>query len=360
MLKNPKKIDFVLLSVILIILAIGILTLASISAAFSQKNFGNPYYFLKRQIIVGLLPGTILGFFVFKIELNFFKKWALALFLINLILTAMVFIPGLGTERLGAIRWLKLGPISFQPSEFLKITSILYFSALFCKKRKERENLLAFLATILIISIFLIAQPDISTLGMIVLVSIFIYFAAGNPFWHILLMGIGGILILTMLIKFEPYRLNRILAFLNPEKDPMGIGYHSKQALIAVGSGGIGGLGIGMSRQKFGFLPQSISDSIFAAFAEETGFLGSATLIFLFLIFLWRGFEISKRTKDQFSKLLAFGITSLFSLQAFLNIASMVRILPLMGMPLPFISYGGSAMISGLIGIGFLLKISKS
>jgi cell division protein FtsW len=360
MQKDSKKIDWVLFSVILIILAIGILTLASVSAAFSQQKVGNPYYFLKRQMILGFLPGIILAILAFKIKLSFFEKWALIFFLGNLILMAIIFFPIFGRERLGAVRWLEIGPISFQPSEFLKISSILYFSALFCKKRKSRENLLAFLATISIISVFLIKQPDISTLGIIILVSIFIYFAAGNPGWHILLIGFLGILILAMLIKFEPYRLNRVLAFLNPERDPMGISYHQKQALMAVGSGGIYGLGIGMSKQKFGFLPQSISDSIFAIFAEETGFLGSAVLIFLFLIFLWRGFEISKKAKDQFSKLLSLGITCLISLQAFINIASMIRILPLMGMPLPFISYGGSALVSGLIGIGILLNISKS
>lgn len=358
--KNSKKIDWVLVLVIFIILAIGILILASVSAAFSQQKVGNPYYFLKRQMLFGFLPGIILAIFAFKIKLSFFKKWALIFFLANLILMAMVFVPGLGMGRLGAVRWLKIGAISLQPSEFLKLSSILYFCALFSKKRKSSENLLAFLATISIISIFLIKQPDISTLGIIFLASIFIYFAVKNPLWHLLLIGLVAILISTMLIKFEPYRMNRVLAFLNPERDPMGIGYHSKQALIAVGSGGISGLGIGMSRQKFGFLPQSISDSIFAIFAEETGFLGCTILIFLFLIFLWRGFLIARKTNDEFSKLLSLGITSLISLQAFINIASMIRILPLMGMPLPFISYGGSALVSELIGVSLLLKISKS
>lgn len=161
------------------------------------------------------------------------------------------------------------------------------------------------------------------------------------------------------LIKLAPYRAARLLVFLKPEIDPMGIGYQIKQALIAVGSGGISGLGLGMSQQRLGFLPQSISDSIFAILAEETGFIGCLILIFLFLIFLWRGFEIAKVSQNKFSQLAALGITSWITLQALTNIGSMIGILPLTGIPLPFISYGGSALVSELAGVGILLNISK-
>ncbi len=185
------------------------------------------------------------------------------------------------------------------------------------------------------------------------------YFVASTPIWQTLsicLIAAGG---LFALIKIAPYRLNRLLVFLKPATDPMGIGYQIKQALIAVGSGGIIGVGLGMSRQKFGFLPQSIGDSIFAIFSEETGFIGAFILVFLFATLAWRGFKIAKNCQDKFSQLLASGITFWIILQTFINIGSTVGILPLSGIPLPFISYGGTALVNELVAMGILLNISK-
>jgi len=382
MKKHP---DYILIGVVVILIILGILILASVSAPLSQQRFGNTYYFLNHQLLFGLLLGILLAFLVFKIRLDFFKKWASPLLLINLILLAMVFLPKIGYSAGGAARWLSLGPISFQPSEFLKLTSILYFAAWLTSRtgakkfgggRTEKgynpptalppkagpsfgQTFVAFLIVIGLISSLLIFQPDISTLGIIVLVATLMYFLAETPLWHsilFVLLGAGGLL---TLIKLAPYRAARLLVFLKPEIDPMGIGYQIKQALIAVGSGGISGLGLGMSQQRLGFLPQSISDSIFAILAEETGFIGCLILIFLFLIFLWRGFEIAKVSQNKFSQLAALGITSWITLQALTNIGSMIGILPLTGIPLPFISYGGSALVSELAGVGILLNISK-
>ena len=368
MKKHP---DYILIGVVVILIILGILILASVSAPLSQQRFGNTYYFLNHQLLFGLLLGILLAFLVFKIRLDFFKKWASPLLLINLILLAMVFLPKIGYSAGGAARWLSLGPISFQPSEFLKLTSILYFAAWLTSRtgakkfgggRTEKgfsQTFIAFLIVVGLISSLLIFQPDISTLGIIVLVATLMYFLAETPLWHsilFVLLGAGGLL---TLIKLAPYRAARLLVFLKPEIDPMGIGYQIKQALIAVGSGGISGLGLGMSQQRLGFLPQSISDSIFAILAEETGFIGCLILIFLFLIFLWRGFEIAKVSQNKFSQLAALGITSWITLQALTNIGSMIGILPLTGIPLPFISYGGSALVSELAGVGILLNISK-
>ena len=361
MLKFSKSFDWFLLFIAFCILSAGILILASVSTAFSQEKVGNPYYFLKSQIVKGVIPGLILAIFAFGIKLNFLKKFSLILLIVNLILMGLVFLPNLGIKRLGAVRWLDLGLISLQPSEFLKLTSILYFSAWLSNKEKrgEKESLIAFLLICVFIGVFLVLQPDISTLGIIIMVSILMYFVAGNPLWHSFLMIVGGGLLGLLIIRFKPYRLNRILAFLNPEKYSTTIGYQIKQALMAVGSGGLTGLGLGMSRQKFGFLPQSISDSIFAIFAEETGFIGCSILILLFLFLFWRGFRIAKNSKDEFSKLLAFGITSWIMLQTLINIGSITKLLPLMGVPLPLVSYGGSALVSELIGVGILLNVSK-
>jgi cell division protein FtsW len=366
---KAQKPDYILLTASGFLIALGILILISVSASISQEKFGTIFHFLNHQIFFGLLPGIILAFLLFKIQIRKLKKLAPILLLINIALLAMVFLPKIGVEIRGASRWLNLWFFSVQPSEFLKLTFILYIST-WLNTRKERnfskkpkiflETFIAFLIIVGVISLLLIFQPDISTLGIIVLTATIMYFSFYTPLWHtalILLIGTGGLL---TLIKLAPYRMNRILVFLNPETDPMGIGYQIKQVLIAVGSGGILGPGLGMSVQKFGFIPHSLSDSVFAIFAEEAGFMGSLILIILFLIFAFQGFKISKNSTDKFSQLLALGITSWIVIQGFINISSMIGILPLSGIPLPFISYGGSALTTELAGVGILLNISKT
>lgn len=373
-MKKEADIDYPLLGITIILLLLGILILASVSASISLEKFGNTFYYLQHQLLFGIIPGVILAWVVLKIKFSFIKKVIPLLVVVNLILLATVFFPIVGSEFTGARRWVVLGPFSFQPSEFLKISFVLYLALWlsaktekkYQKNRKksglrtpENRTLLAFLAIIGIVSFLLILQPDISTLGVIGLTGILMYFLAFTPAWHTLLITLGGIGALGALIKIAPYRMNRLTVFLNPNLDPQGIGYQIKQSLIAIGSGGIKGVGLGLSRQKFGYLPGTMSDSIFAIFAEETGLIGSIVLIILFLLFLWRGFTIATRSSDRFLKLAAFGITSWIVIQAFVNIGSMSGLLPLTGIPLPFISYGGSAIITELIGVGLLLKISK-
>jgi len=377
--KKKSSPDYILIITVTLLLFLGILILASVSAHISQVIFGNPHHLLVRQII-SMAIGLALAFLAFKIPLEFLRKIAPLLFLGNLVLLAMVFIPGIGLELEGATRWIRLGLISFQPSEFLKITFILYLAswlALRSEKSKKKSKrlvllnsyktkltafsgtLVAFLFVISLVSLFLIIQPDIGTLVVIISTAILIYFLANMPLWHTALMFLMGSFGLFVLIKIAPYRMDRFLVFLNPELDPLGMGFHIKQAFIAIGSGGIFGVGLGQSIQKYGFLPQPIADSIFAVFAEETGFIGSIILIFLFFIFLWRGFRIGKLSQDKFSQLTAFGITLWIIIQAFVNIGSMIGVVPLTGIPLPFISHGGSALITVLIGVGILLNISK-
>ena len=391
------KPDYILIIVTVILIILGIIILANVSAPLSLERFGTTYYFLNHQLLFGLLPGLILAFLAFRIRLDFLKKWVPLLLLINLILLAMVYLPGLGVEFRGAARWINLGPISFQPSEFLKLTFILYLAAWLASpvrnqrfsnganrignekpSRKQLRwghsqtrylpeaggwwggcSLLTFLIVIGMISLLLIFQPDISTLGIIILVAGLMYFLAKTPLWQSFLIIFIIATFLFSLIKLAPYRAARFLVFFDPAVDPMGIGYQIKQALIAVGSGGISGLGLGMSQMKFGFLPQSIADSIFAIFAEETGFIGSTLLIFLFLVFFWRGFRIGKLSQDKFSQLTAWGITIWICLQSFINIGAMIEVLPLTGIPLPFISYGGSTLVAELVGVGILLNILR-
>ncbi|MDP2741742.1 MAG: FtsW/RodA/SpoVE family cell cycle protein, partial [bacterium] len=273
--------------------------------------------------------------------------------------------------------WISIGKFTFQPSEFLKITAILYLSSWIASKlsdshqkgwisiaKKSYYNViqlfLPFIIFLGVISIILYLQPDISTLGIIGLTLIFIYFSSGAPLWHtflIIITGASGLLYLTIR---EPYRLDRWLVFLNPGADPLGKGLQLNQSLMAIGSGGFFGKGLGMSVQKFGFLPQAMSDSIFAIFAEETGIFGCLILIILFILFAWLGFKIAKNSNDRFAKLTAIGITFWITFQALTNISSVVGIFPLSGIPLPFFSYGGSHLINELIGVGLLLNISKN
>ena len=373
MTRTNNKPDYTLLGTVAVLLVSGIIILASVSASFSYKTFGDTFFLLRHQLLFGVIPGILLAFIAFKIKLSSLKKFAPILLLINLALLVMVFLPVIGSNQEGAARWINLGPFSFQPSELLKLTFILYLASWLSNRTPQQKKfeltkspekfsktLIAFLIIIGLISIFLILQPDISTLGVIVLVGIIMYFLANTPLWHSILIILIGIVGLISLIKIAPYRANRLLVFLKPETDPMGIGYQIKQALIAIGSGGLGGVGLGMSIQKLGFLPQSISDSVFAVFSEETGFIGGLLLISLFLFFLWRGFRVAKRAQDKFCQLTALGITSWIIIQTFVNIGSMIGILPLTGIPLPFISYGGSALVSEMIGVGILLNISKT
>jgi len=367
--KVKNRPDYPLIIIVAILIIFGVLILSSVSFIISQERFGTSFYYLNHQVLYGLIPGLILAYFSYKINLNLLKKWIPIFLLINLFFLILVFVPKFGLTSGGASRWVSLGPLSFQPSEFLKIIFILYLASWLESRTKlvklsqpEKgfsQTLIAFLIILFFISLILIYQPDASTLGIILITATLMFFLAGTPLWHTLLIGLIGLGVLILVVKIAPYRANRIAVLFNPEADPMGIGYHLKNALIAVGSGGISGLGLGLSMQKFKFLPQSISDSIFAIFAEETGFIGSFILLLLCLIFFWRGFKIGKRSKDQFSRLTAFGITIWITLQTFFNIGSMIGILPLSGIPLPFISYGGSALISELIGVGILLNISK-
>jgi len=362
--------DYALIIVIFVLLLFGILVQASVSAIFAQEKFGKPTYYLFHQLSWGIVPGVFLAFFAFKINLSFFKKWSWIFILINLILMTLVLVPGIGIISGGAPRWLNFGFFTFQPSEFLKLTFIIYLSAWLAERNKKvlsrdrKKNwqitLLPFLIVVGIIAFLLARQLDLSTLIIILATAGLIYFSAGTPLWHSAFLFLLGLAITYFLIRFTPYRLKRILTLINPLYDPMGFGYQLKQALIGIGSGGIFGVGLGLSSQKFGFLPQTMSDSIFAIFAEEVGFIGASFLVIAFLFFFWRGFKISKGSSDKFSQLFAIGMTSWICLQAFTNIGAMIGIIPLAGIPLPFISYGGSHMVAELIGVGILLNISKS
>lgn len=354
--------DFLLLGLSAALIVFGVLILGSVSSSFSIEKTGNPFYYSSHQLLFGLVPGLMLAFFVYLIPLDKIKKSSFVLLLLSIAFLMTVFLPVIGGETKGAYRWVGIGQFSFQPSELLKVAFIVYGAAWLAARRehkKKNEMLFPFLLILAIIAFLLVLQRDISTLGIISLVGIIMYFLAGMPLWHTAAMIMAGFSALILMVKLAPYRFSRFAVFLDKNLDPLGQGYHINQALIGIGSGGITGVGLGLSFQKFGVLPEPISDSIFAVFAEEMGFIGAFLLIALFVAFAWRCFIVAKRVQDPFAKLVATGIASWITLQAFINIGSMAGILPVAGIPLPFISYGGSALLSELLGLGVLLNISK-
>jgi cell division protein FtsW len=363
-METDKKIDRWLFFGVMALVVFGLVMISSAGVAYSQSRFGDSYYFFKRQLLYGILPGLLALYFFQKFDYRRIKKFTIPLFMATLILLTLVFIPGIGASIYGANRWLQLGPISFQPSEMAKLATILYLAAWLESKGKKKikdffEGYVPFLGIIGVAGFLIIKQPDTGTLGILVLVSLSIYFASGANISHLLSTFILGIIGLLVLIKIEPYRMNRFSVFLNPEMDPRGIGYQINQALLALGTGGIFGLGIGHSRQKFNYLPEPVGDSIFAIIGEELGLLGAVTVIGLFLFVAVRGFFIAKNAPDDFGKLTAVGITSWIIFQAFINIAAMTSLIPLTGVPLPFVSYGGTSLVFLMAGVGILLNISK-
>ena len=362
--------DIILLLCCLLLLVSGVLILASVSSSLSLQRTGTTFYYLNHQLLFGFLPGLLLGSFAFFTPLSFFKKWSFVLLLFSLALLALVFLPGIGGEVGTANRWIYVGGFSFQPSEFLKLAFILYMASWLSSRasstkpdRSEKETFsktfVPFAVVMAVVSAFLILQPDVSTLGVIAATGLVMYFLAGTPLWHTFVLAGFGLAAFAALAVLASYRWERIQVFLDPSLDPLGKGYQLNQALIGIGSGGLFGAGLGLSFQKFGVLPEPISDSIFAVFAEETGFLGSIFLISLFAVFAWRVFVIARRAHERFAGFCAAGIGVWISLQAAVNIASMLALVPLTGIPLPFISYGGSALAVELIALGILLNISK-
>lgn len=366
-MEKKHRPDPILFGICVALVAIGILVLASVSASFSLQRFGTTFYFLNHQLIYGLLPGILLGSIAFFLPLPFLKRLSLPLLIGAIALVGLVFIPGLGVKSGEALRWISVLGFSFQPSELLKPAFIVYLAAWLANRTSQKEKNAAFFPFVVImgaISLFLISQPAISTLGIITITGLAMYFFAGTPVWHtiaLLVGGFGGFFILMKLAAYGKlsYITHRIAVFLDPSLDPLGKGYQIQQALIGIGSGGITGVGLGLSFQKFGSLPEPIGDSIFAIFAEEIGFIGAMFLIALFLAFAWRSFAAAQRIQDPFAKNAAIGIACWICVQAFMNMGAMIGVLPLTGVPLPFISYGGSALIAELIGIGILLNITK-
>ncbi len=337
--------------------AIGVFVLFESSTYTALLSLSDKYYFVKNQAIWFVL-GVIACVLVSRINYKVYYKIALPVLLFSLALLVAVFLPGIGLALKGAHRWINLGVVIVQPSEILKITLTIYLAAWLSVKEKAR--FFAFLLLLSASTLLVILEPDMGTAIIIAATATTVYFLSGAPIRDLLL--IAGVIIIGAfaLVKLEPYRAARLASYQNFDvRDLSKTSYHVRQILIALGSGGLTGVGFGNSTQKYAYLPESTTDSIFAIYAEEAGFFGTTILICLFASLVFSGFTIALAAPDLFGKLLASGIITFIGVQVFTNIASQVVLIPLTGVPLPFISYGGSSLIINLVSIGILLNISR-
>lgn len=349
-----KSFDKTLFYIIIALVILGLVFVADISAPQALNSFNDKFYFLKQQAV-----WAIIGFFsliiISKIHYSFWKKIAVPLFFLSVALLIVVLIPGLSFKALGARRWISIGQINFQPSEIIKLTLALYLA----KVSESSKKPISYILPLALVCFLIMLQPDLGTTLVIGIIGATQIFVAGIPILYFIGSLIVAIISVGILIISSPYRKDRLLTFLKVTSDPLGKDYHIRQILLALGSGGIFGLGIGQSRQKYLFLPEAATDSIFAAIAEEIGFVGSIFLIAIFVFFIYKGFKIAANAPDLFSKILAVGITAWIGGQVLINISSMTALTPLTGIPLPFFSYGGTSLSMILASCGILLNISK-
>ncbi len=354
--------DFILLVAVLSLLGIGTLVVFSASAPGALYALGTPYHFIERQLVWAALG---IGLMVVTAHIDYWRyiRGILPLFGMSVLLLIVVLVPHVGREINGSRRWLALGPLIVQPSELAKLSMVMLFARLFSLHQDRIgdfwRGVLPHLTIAMLIFGLVIAEPDLGTTVALAGTFFVMLFVAGARSRHLLGLGASALPLLGAAIVAAPYRLQRVTTFLNPWKDPLGAGFHTIQGLLALGSGGLLGVGLGASRQALGFLPEAYTDFAFAVLGEEMGLLGTISVVVLFLILAWRGYRIAMRAPDLFGSLLATGITTMIALQAGINIGVVTDTLPVTGITLPFISYGGSSLVLSLCGVGILLNISQ-
>ncbi len=361
--ERKKKVDKFFLTTVLILAGVGLAMFISASLGVLAKSEKTFYAILISQLGFGFGVGIVGMYLTQKITYKFWRKYALLIFLASLVLTAAVFIPSLGISHSGAERWIGLGPVSFQPAEFLKLGFVIYFAAwlAWAKSRIQtfKFGVLPILIILLGVGFLLFSQPDTKNFILIAVTGIAMLYLAGTPLRYIFGICALAAVLLGLLVTFTPYLKERVETFLDPSQDVRGASYQIQQSLIAIGSGGVFGRGYGQSIQKFSYLPEPQGDSIFAVLGEEFGFVGTVSIIILYLFFALRGFRIANNSPDAFSRLLVFGIVILITMQALMHIASTTGVFPLTGVPLPFVSQGGTSLAINLAAVGIILQISK-
>lgn len=357
------KPDPVFLGLLGALLAFGFMMLTSASGPLALQKFHDAYWYTKHQLLYGLLPGAALFFVLANIDYRVWQRYAPKFLLLAAGLLLLVFVPGVAADWGTSRSWINIGNYSLQPVEIVKLLFTAYLAALLAGRSESRladpkEGLLPFLFALGVVGALLMAQPDLGSLTVIIAIAFATYFVAGAPVRHVLGLCAAGALAVFVLIKSAPYRAARFMTFLHPELDPQGIGYHINQAFLAIGSGGWFGLGLGHSRQKYLYLPEVAGDSVFAVIAEELGFIAVLLALALLISFVTRMLRISRDAPDAFGRLLAAGIAAWVCCQSIFNIGSMVGLMPITGLPLPFVSYGGTAMTVLLAAMGIMANIS--
>ena len=359
---RPKSLDFILFFAVIVLLSFGVVMVYSSSAVSAYVNFNDSYYFFKRQII-WVTVGLITMLCALSVDYHVWRKLATPILIATIVLLILVLIPGFGKVVNGARRWLGFGSLYLQPSEIAKLSMVLFCSASLARHQDKItsfvKGLLPQLIILLLVFGLILKEPDLGTALAIGGTIFVLLFTAGAKLSHLTSLGIVGIIGIIAAIILEPYRLKRLFAFSNPWADPLDTGYHIIQSLYALGSGGLFGVGLGRSREKFLYLPEPHTDFIFAILGEELGFIGTITVILLFFLVAWRGFKIAISAPDIYGSMMAAGLTTMIVVQALMNIAVVTASMPVTGIPLPFISFGGSALIFTLAGVGILLNISR-
>lgn len=360
--KNENKPDYILLITVLGLLLIGVIMVYSSSKVWADYKFSDAFYYVKRQILFAGV-GVIAMFFTMIIPYGTWKKYAKLLLVSCFVLLFLVLIPGVGMVRGGAQSWIGVGAFSIQPSEFMKLGLIIFLASYLSKYQKYitsfKKGFLPLILLIFTVFGLIMLQPDLGTGVVLVLTCMIMVYTAGAKLSHFIGLAGIGIAGFVFLILSAPYRISRITAFFNPWDDPLGDGFQIIQSLYAIGPGGLMGLGFGNSLQKYFYLPEPQTDFIFAILGEELGFIGGTIVIGLFFVLLWRGIKVSLESPDSFGRFLGLGIVMMLIIQVMINISVVIGLIPVTGITLPFLSYGGSSLTLTLCSVGILLNISK-
>ena len=360
----PRKVspDIWLFAVALVLLSTGVVMIYSASAIVAADRFRDPYYFLKRQVFWAALGCGAL-WMALRTDYRRLEKLVLPVLALAAVLLVLVLIPGLGVSVNGSRRWLRLGPLSFQPAELAKLALVVYLAAFLARKRDQLDNfwhgVFPPLAVGGTLAGLVLLQPDLGNAVTLLVLTMGLLFLAGVRTSWLAMLAVPALPLAVLAVWIAPYRLRRVFAFLDPWQDPRGSGFQIIQSWLAFGSGGAVGRGIGESRQKLFYLPESHTDFIFAIVGEELGFIGASAVVLLFAALIWRGLRIGLRTADPFGAYLALGITVLVATQTLVNLGVVTGVLPTKGLPLPFLSFGGSALLVTMLGTGVLLNISQ-
>lgn len=354
--------DSMLFSVVAILVGIGLVMIFSASSATAYSINHDAMYFLKRQVI-WLIVALGAAYFAYRIDYHKLKKIAPAVLLLSILSLILVLVPHVGMLVNGARRWLGAGSLSVQPSEFAKLALVLYLAAMLSSRGERITSLVRGLfplcVPMAIMVMLILKEPDMGTASLLAMVAFAMFFAAGARWEHLTLILISTVPVVAISVLSSPYKRARILAFLDPWKDPQNTGFHIVQSLLALGSGGLFGVGLGASRAKFFYLPEQYTDFIFAVLGEELGLIGAVSVIILFLIFAYRATRIALGAPDRFGFFLALGCTALIVIQAFINIGVVTSSWPVTGVPLPFVSFGGSSLVVSLVAVALIINVGR-